>query len=313
MFALLLCAAPCAMAQPETPPYARIADAILGAWQHADVVCLGEDHGRKHDSELRIALVRHPKFPQTVKLIVVEFANPTYQDVLDRFILDGAAMARDELAVVWREASGAETWESPIYEEFLRAVRDVNLHLPRAARIRVLAGDSPVDWRTITRAEQLAPLMNRGGNIRKIIAEQVLEKKIKALAVYGSGHCEKTGMGFPGELESRYPGRFWSVSNFYSPEGAREGRRVLGFDDRAQLIQITGTPKAALQSGRTFFLGMDERRTIGEIVDAIVYYGDVQDIVVRADTTELRKKYALEFERRNKLMREAFDIWRQKH
>jgi hypothetical protein len=36
-----------------------------------------EEHDRKADSDLRIALVRHPDFPRKVRSIVVEFASTT--------------------------------------------------------------------------------------------------------------------------------------------------------------------------------------------------------------------------------------------
>src|SRR5262245_40284469 len=54
--------------------YTGIVEQILTAWRTADVVCLGEDHGRVFDSDLRIELVRHPAFPQTVRTIIVESA-----------------------------------------------------------------------------------------------------------------------------------------------------------------------------------------------------------------------------------------------
>src|SRR5262245_7418924 len=171
--------------------YAAVVERILEAWKSADVVCLGEDHGRKYDSDLRLALVRHPAFPRTVRVIVVESANPVHQALLDRFILDGAEMSRQELAAVWRDAIGAEVWESPIYEEVLRAVREVNLGLPREQRVRVLGGDSPIDWSKITKPEQLVPLLNRGGDIRTIIAREVLDAHLKGLAIYGARHCDK--------------------------------------------------------------------------------------------------------------------------
>lgn len=177
--------------------YESVVDQILAAWKSADVVCLGEDHARYFDNELRIALVRHPAFARTVRAVVVEMANPVYQDLLDRFILDGAAMSRDELAPIWRDATNPEVWESPIYEALLRAIREVNLKLDRDQRVRVIAGDSKVDWATIKRPEDLIPLMNRGANIREIIATQVLEPHLKALAIYGAGHCNKMGTGFP--------------------------------------------------------------------------------------------------------------------
>ena len=180
--------------------YAGVVEHILEAWSTTDVVCLGEDHGRYYDNELRIALVEHPAFPRTVRVIVLELANPVHQDLLDRFILDGAAMSREEIAPIWRDATNPEVWESPIYEQLLRAIRGVNLRLPRDQRVRVLGGDSKVDWSKITRPEELVPLMNRGGNIREIIATQVLDAHLKALAIYGAGHCSKVGTGFPGEL-----------------------------------------------------------------------------------------------------------------
>jgi hypothetical protein len=88
-------------------------------------------------------------------------------------------------------------WESPIYETFLRAIRDVNMRLPRDRRVRVIGGDSKVDWSTIKRPEDLIPLMNRGANIRDVIATQVLEPHLKALAIYGAGHCNKRAPVFP--------------------------------------------------------------------------------------------------------------------
>jgi len=39
-----------------------IVKGILAAWDKFDVVCLGEDHGSKNDSDLRIALIEDPDF-----------------------------------------------------------------------------------------------------------------------------------------------------------------------------------------------------------------------------------------------------------
>ena len=96
--------------------YAGVVDQILAAWKLVDVVCLGEDHDRYFDNELRIALVGLPAFAKTVRALVVEMASPVRQDLLDRFILDRATMSRDELAPIWRDATNPEVWESPVYE-----------------------------------------------------------------------------------------------------------------------------------------------------------------------------------------------------
>jgi hypothetical protein len=227
------------------PRYDPVLSGILSAWGSADVVRLGEDHGRKHDSDLRLAPVRDPKFATVVDVVVVEMANNAHQSLLDRFVLDGAVMSRDEIAPVWRDASGAEVWESPIYEEFLRAIREVNLKLPRDDRVRVIGGDTAIDWTRVTRQEDLVPLLkaglrNLGRNIRRIIAEQVLDKKVKALAIYGSLHCIKLGMGFPGELMDKYPGRLWSVSAL-AGDAAVRAQKLFGLEDKPAYVVTTGT------------------------------------------------------------------------
>ena len=246
----------------------NIVKGILTVWDKADVVCLGEDHGSKNDSDLRIALVEHPDFVRKVKVIMIESANVAHQDILDRFILDGEDMPREQLRVVWSDADGAEVWESPIYEAFLRAVRKANLVLPRNQRVRVLGGDDP-------------KISNRGRFIREAVSREILDKGLKGLAVYGSGHCECRGGGFPGELSDKYPGRIWAASSFYDVD---EGRRVFGLGDELKLIPITGTEKAKIPAGKMFFLGRkNDPATLGDLFNAIVYYGSAKDVKVHPD------------------------------
>jgi hypothetical protein len=287
--------------QPVAPAeqrYAKVIEALLETWQTADLVCLGENHGRQRDSELRIALVRHRAFPRIVRLIVVESANPIHQDLLDRFILEGAELSREELAPVWRDASGAEVWECPIYEDFLRAVRDVNRQLPPEQRVRVIGGDSPIDWSRIETGKDLAPLINRGGNIRTIIGEQILDKHVKALAIYGAGHCTKIGGGFPGELAAKYgQERMWCVW-------------PLGLGDQPAYLVVTGTKWAATRTRG--MESIDPDLTVGEVVDAFVYHGDVPDVAVPADLSTLKEKLGAELDRRARLIPEALELWRRK-
>jgi hypothetical protein len=47
---------------------------------------LGEAHARRSDSDLRIALVRHPDFAKKVRTIVVEWGSISEQTTLDRYI-----------------------------------------------------------------------------------------------------------------------------------------------------------------------------------------------------------------------------------
>src|ERR1044071_2330010 len=45
---------------------------LISVFDQADIVALGEAHGRRADSDLRIALVRNPDFAKKVRSIVVE-------------------------------------------------------------------------------------------------------------------------------------------------------------------------------------------------------------------------------------------------
>ena len=239
-----------------------IGKGILAAWEKYDVVCLGEDHGSKNDSDLRITLVEHPDFIRKAKVIMVEFANNAHQDVLDRLVLESEDIPREQLRKIWVGSSGTPVWESPIYEAFLRSVRKLNLTVPRDKRVRVLAGDNFQE-------------RNRGRVIRELVSREILDKNLKALTIYGAVHCEQRAMGFPGELSDTYPGRIWSAFNFYDVD---EGRRVFGLGDMPSLIPVIGTDKAKLPMVKMFNLGRaNDSATLADIANAIVYYGDIKD------------------------------------
>jgi len=100
-------------------------------------------HARRSDSDLRIALVRHPEFAKRVRTIVVEFATTTEQTTLDRYIR-GENVSRAQLERVRPSQLGSLTSKDPIYMDFFPAVREVNSSLPADGRIRVFGGRTTV-------------------------------------------------------------------------------------------------------------------------------------------------------------------------
>jgi hypothetical protein len=68
---------------PETVGWDNVVTALLSVFDRADVLALGEAHGRKEDAELRVRLVRHPQFANRVRSIVVESADTDYGGLLD--------------------------------------------------------------------------------------------------------------------------------------------------------------------------------------------------------------------------------------
>src|SRR5215831_14480948 len=86
----------CATSLLGQPPKVRLPDeaagldaivrTLISAFDQADIVALGETHKWRLDTDLRIAVVRHPDFVRKVRSIVVEFASTTEQSTLDRYI-----------------------------------------------------------------------------------------------------------------------------------------------------------------------------------------------------------------------------------
>lgn len=115
---------------------------LIDAFDQVDVIALGEAHDRKVDSDLRIALVRHPEFAKRVRTVVIECGSTSEQPTLDRYIR-GEAMSRAQLERVWKTTTQSPNGlcEAPVYMDFLAAVREVNAPLRVDARIRVLGGD----------------------------------------------------------------------------------------------------------------------------------------------------------------------------
>src|SRR5262245_47889950 len=126
----------------ETVGLDNIVKTLISTFDQVDVLALSDAHWRRVDSELRIAVVRHPEFARRARFIVVEFANTADQPILDRYIR-GEDVPLGELRQVWRNTCCGDTWDSPVYADFLAAVRDVNKSLPTDQQIRVLAGDPP--------------------------------------------------------------------------------------------------------------------------------------------------------------------------
>lgn len=139
-------AAPAVRLPDESAGIDGIARTLIAAFDQVDIVALGEAHERTLDSNLRIAVVRHPEFAKKVRSIVVEFGSTTEQSTLDRYIR-GENISPVQLA---------------------------------DARIRVFGGDpGPGDSRS------------RDTAAVSVLKEQVLEKRGKALVIYGAAHFYK--------------------------------------------------------------------------------------------------------------------------
>lgn len=287
-------------------PLATIATGILSAWHKADLVCLGETHGSLADAALRTALLNHPQFLTTVDVIVLESASGIHQQLIDRFIVGGEKLTREDLQPIWRDAGRGVFWELPLYEEFLRTVRRINLTVPRSQRVRVLGGAVAIPWQQVVTAEDLLPWTDRETLLHRLLQEEVFDKQLKALAIYGSFHCEKEGASAAAALHLEKPGRVFSVFAFSDAQGAHEGRTRLGLGPEPALVPVTGTKHAGKKVGASFFKGHTySGARFGDLLDAVIFYGSIPNEVLNADEDALDPIFRREVARRDRLWREA--------
>lgn len=302
-----------------------IAQALVSVFDQADIVALGEEHEWKPDSDLRIALVRHPGFAKKVRSIVVEFGRNSHQSTLDRYIR-GEDVPRAELEQVWKttQVGGGG---SPVYPAFFAAVRDVNLKLPAGARVRVFGAEG-------------APGSTGETTAVTFLKQQVLQKHGKALVIYGYSHFWRTepavmlGLDGGGEtgivrmLEKDYPGRTVAVIPVAnpkrpSPPGSPKGidpdyhkfDRALKTPMRPVLLSLQrppfrdfsaeeflgngvvvcggtrGVPKQpkgkiplapVRVSGSCVSVFQGSSLTLGQLADAVVYFGAEADVAPNA-------------------------------
>ena len=128
----------------EPTPEAAI-PAILAAFDRYEVVAMPEAHGMKDVDDFILSLIRDPSFPGKVNDIEVECGNSLYQPVLDRYIA-GEDVPFTEVRKVWRNTTQSMCGQSGFFEQFFPLVRAINQKLPTTKRLRVLAGDPPIDW-----------------------------------------------------------------------------------------------------------------------------------------------------------------------
>jgi hypothetical protein len=162
--------------------------AILAAFDRYEVVGMPEAHGMKDVDDFILSLIRNPTFPEKVNDIVVECGNSLYQAELDRYIA-GEYVPFAEVRKVWRNTTQPMCSLSGFFEQLFPLVRTLNQKLPPERRLRVLAGDPPIDWEQVKTLQDLdKSMMNREASITSVMEKEVLSKHRKALMLFGTMH-----------------------------------------------------------------------------------------------------------------------------
>src|SRR5262245_31320351 len=172
---------------------------LVQSFDRYPLVAVSEMHGSRETMTLVKALIRAPEFAGRVNDIVVEFGNARYQALMDRYI-SGGNVPEDELRHVWEDTTQITgIWSCPIYREFYAVVRAFNATIPPQKRIRVLLGDPPIDWRTITSPADEDMNDWRDAHFAWVVEHEVMAKGRKALLFVGGGHISRKVI-FPNSL-----------------------------------------------------------------------------------------------------------------
>jgi hypothetical protein len=217
---VLLAAAPLAAQNPTPVPPTPVEPitAMLDAFRTHEIVAISDPHGNVQLQSFLLSLIDDARFPAVVDDIVVETLSARYQDAIDRFVR-GDDVARDVLRKAWEDhtvpGSGVQV------EEMLSAVRAVNASLGSDRKVRVLAGDPPIDWDNIITAQDHRRWIElRDSYPADLIRRQVLDRGRRGLLVYGQGHLQRR------QIVSNYDMSTWQAQTIVSLLARDAGARV---------------------------------------------------------------------------------------
>jgi hypothetical protein len=197
---------------------------VLALFDQHRLVMLGEQHRRKEFYDFLHAVVNEPDFPIRVNDIVIEAGNSRFQPILDRYIR-GDNVPITELRKIWQDTTMVAVWDSPLYRDFLASVRELNARLPVARRLRVLAGDPPIDWASVKNKDDFQRFADRDLSYATVVEREVLTKGRRALLIVGGIHVirrastetEGKHPGVADLLNVRHPGLAYSVYTLERP------------------------------------------------------------------------------------------------
>jgi len=296
--------------------------------QEYPIVCLSEGgHQAREPHQFLRRILGDVTILRTVDVVIVEFANARHQGVLDAYIR-GDDVPFSELSKVWRDTSQSPhaPWDSPLYHELLTTIRKGNLGIPADERVRVLAGDPPIDWEIIKTTEDFnRSRIPRDPFVAGLAMEQAFRLGKRILIIYGGAHLSKVPVGSEDDLRNsltwrilkKHPGKVISIG-FLIPENLRvenriedlESNRVYPTSDHwvgeidaelffPEIYSLVGDETTGRQSWQR--VPLYSGYLVRDLFDALVYLGPSREWehVPAAFDPERDKEYLNELNRRS--------------
>ena len=286
--------------------------AVLSAFDSYQVVALPAGHGMKDLDDFILALVRDPRFPDQVNDIAVECGNSLYQPLLDRYIA-GMEVPLTEVRKVWRNTTQSMMCSrSAFYEQLFPLVRAINQRLPPHKRLRVLAGDPPIDWGQVKTSDDARRHFKRDETIATVMEIEVLARHRKALMLFGTFHLmHGQGINAVSTYEKKYP----QVTFVISDLGNYDTSRFAAWPNPS-LVPTRGTWLGALSPSDIWDPGLrildckvqsgfpsELQKPVADVIDAFLYLGprDLRLAEPTPGSIALDDEYMTELQRREGL------------
>ena len=282
-------------------------NAILAAFDKYEVVGMDAAHGNKDVDDFILHLVRNPAFPTKVNDIAVECGNSLYQSILDRYIA-GEDVPLSEVRQVWRNTTASMCSVSGFYEILFPLVRRINQKLS-AKKIRVLAGDPPLDWSKVK--EQSDVMLDRDANIASVMEKEVLSKHRKALMLFGTFHLFHNSNVGPIGLESavkRYERKYPGVTMVIGTAIVSRNPIPPAVSETMEARMASWPVPSLVQNLKATWLEDVDHFYFSQMVDAYLYLGppDLSLVEPRPAEMFLNKDYMAELRRRAAIIGDQF-------
>ena len=273
----------------------NIEEYIYQSFQTHQVIGLGEGgHNLINAHQCIAKILMNEKIIDILDVIILEFLNAKYQNILDKFML-GENVSVSELQKLWRDSSQSPGLfgEASIYLELLKTLRQINIRLPQAKKIRVLAGDPPIDWDKIHTINDYNQQLSYG-ELRhsfpvELIKEFAINQKKRILVIYSEFHITKIAdhrsstpySTITERVNQVSPEIMKSIAMIYSSE-LLEQERILDLDNYSVIelqddkigklpASIYWNSNDILQDGQK--INIFDNYKLLDIFDALIYLG----------------------------------------
>jgi hypothetical protein len=274
--------------------------AILAAFDKYEVVGMDAAHGNKDLDDLILHVIRDPAFPGKANDIVVECGNSLYQGILDQYIA-GDDVPLSEVQQVWRNTTASMCSVSGFYEVLFPLVRRINLKLSPVKKLRVLAGDPPLDWNKVKDRSEV--MLDRDANVASVMEREVLSKHRRALMLFGTFHLFHSNNTAPIGLESavqHYERNYPGVTLVIGTAMVFDNSTIPSVGTELETRMASWPVPSLVQNIQGTWLGDADKYYFSKMVDAYLYLGPVDFILAEPRPAEifLNKDYMAELRRR---------------